>query len=177
MNSLLHYKSGNYEVKRQLHAITYRYTQELGQIMELLRDTRDYLEHKKIKEIIDENSYLIRVRGLVGMALVYFYSKLEGFTRSFFAQVLYHETGMTREQFNVKFHKFHDLRKKVIQERYHIRFPKRIYDLITLLRKERNDMVHLDRKAKPVFENIELCARKIFEYFQIIEQKVFSRLR
>ena len=177
MNSVSHHKPSSYEVKRQLHTITYSYTQELEQIMELLRDARDYLEHKKIKEIIDENSYLIRMRGLVGMALVYFYSKLEGFTRSFFAQVLHYEIGMTREQFNVEFHKFHDLRKKIIQERYHIRFPKRSYELITLLRKERNDMVHLDRKVKPVFENIELCARGLLEYFQIIKQEIFSRLR
>lgn len=50
MNSISHYKSRKFEVMRELHEIASNYTQELEQTFEFLRDSKDYLEFKKIKK-------------------------------------------------------------------------------------------------------------------------------
>ncbi len=136
MNSISHNKLSNFEVMRsKLHEITFNYTKEMEETFEFLRDSKDYLEFKKIKKDIDD-------------------------TRTFLAKVMNYE-GMSVEQFSLEFHKFHELRKKIIREKYHICYLKHVFRILRLLQNDRNDIVHLGKKAKPEFENIEYCFRII----------------
>jgi len=162
-------------MRSKLHEITFNYTQEMEQTFEFLRDSKDYLEFKKIKKDIDDSIYSVRMKSLMNMAIIYFYSIYEAFTRTFFAKVMNYE-GMSVEQFSLEFHKFHELRKKIIKEKYHIYYPKHVFRILRLLQNDRNDIVHLGKKAKPEFENIEYCFRIIVEYFLYIKKEIFSRL-
>lgn len=177
MNSITSQKSHNFEIKNRLNEITVYYTQELEQAYEFLRDSKDYLEFKKIKNNISAETYLIRMRTLMNMALVYIYSVYEAFTRAFFAEVVHHDLGLNRDQFNAHYHRFHDLNKRLMQERYHIRLPHRMYIVIKQLRNARNDIVHLGKKAEPVFENVEYCLSTTVEYFRFIENEIFFKIQ
>ncbi len=176
MNSISHYKSRNLEVLRELHEITFNYTKEMEETFEFLRDSKDYLEFKKIKKDIGESTYSVRMKSLMNMALTYFYSVYEAFTRTFFAKVMHYDEGMSIEYFNSEFHKLHELRKRVIKKKYQIRLPNHIFRVLRLFQTDRNDIVHLGKKAKPEFENIEYFFRVIAEYFEYIEKEIFSRL-
>lgn len=113
----------------------------------------------------------------MNMAFIYFYSVYEAFTRTFFARVMDCDEGMSIEQFNAEFHKFHELRKRVIKEKYQIYLPKQVFRILRLLQNDRNDIVHLGKNAKPESENIEYCFRIIADYFEFIEKEIFSRFK
>jgi len=173
MNSISHYKSRNLEVMRsKLHEITLNYTQEMEQTFEFLKDSKDYLEFKKIRKDIDDSTYSVRMKSLMNMAIIYFYSIYEAFTRTFFAKVLNYDLGMSVEEFNSEFHSAHEILKKVVKEKYQIYLPNRIFNVIRELQVARNNIVHFCKKAKTEFEIIENCFRRIVESFLNIEKKM-----
>jgi hypothetical protein len=87
-------------------------------------------------------------------------------------KAMFYDTGMSRDRFKAHFHRFHDLRKEVIQDRYQIYVPNQMHLFIKQLNLDHNNIVHAGREAKPIFENIELCCKLIIEYFIYIEKEI-----
>lgn len=172
MKNISHYKSRYLEIMRELHEITFNYTQEMEQTFEFLRVSKDYLEFKKIKKDIDDSTYSVRMKSLMNMALIYFYSAYEAFTRTFFAKVLNYDVGMSIEEFSSQFHSFHEILQKVVKEKYQIYLPNRIFKVLRELQVARNNIVHLGKKAKTEFEIIENCFKAIIESFLYIEKRI-----
>ncbi|MFX1392581.1 MAG: hypothetical protein ACFFAH_03310 [Promethearchaeota archaeon] len=160
---------------KELLKITVQYKQGIQQAFEFLKDSKDFLEFKRMKKSIDEEIYLGRLKSLINMAAVYFYSLHEGFTRDFFKEVISYDGGMSGSKFDEKYDRFHDI-IVLMRRRYHIRLPKEIFDIIDKLRMARNSIVHGMRDARPEFKIIELCYETIMNYFDFVQFEMSRKL-
>jgi len=155
-----------------LRDIIYYYKQELTQTFQFLKDSKDFLEYKKMAKKISAEVYTVRFSSLMNMALVYFYALYEGFNRTFFEKLLRHDTSISHREFKRRYPEFYDIKHKVIRGIYHIRISQEIFDVIDILRRARNGIVHLGKKCKQDFEIVDICYEAIVKYYELIEKEV-----
>ncbi|TFG30027.1 MAG: hypothetical protein EU532_01735 [Promethearchaeota archaeon] len=153
-----------------------RYIQEMSQTFEFLKDSKDYLEYKRMAKKISGTIYLVRFSSLMNMAVVYFYSLYEAFTRNFFGALLLRDNNISYQEYKIRYPRFHDVLEKVVRGIYDIFLPKHIYETINHLRIARNQIIHLGKNAKPSFDIIETCYDSLTEYFEFLDKKMPSQV-
>jgi hypothetical protein len=156
--------------------IMLQYRREMNQTFEFLKDSKDYLEYKRMAKKIGGTIYLVRFSSLINIAVVYLYSLYEAFTWNFFGALLLQDKNISYQEFKVRYPRFHDVLEKVVRGIYNIFLPKHIYETINHLRIARNQIIHLGKKAKPSFEIIEKCYDSITEYFEFIDKKILYQV-
>ena len=85
------------------------YRETVSHTFEFLKDSKDFLEYKRMGRKIDENTYLVRLKSLINMSLVYFYSLYEGFTRLYFQTLTFFDFGTDKDEFDKQYSRFHDI--------------------------------------------------------------------
>jgi len=158
------------------HQIMTQYRREMNQTFEFLKDSKDYLEYKRMAKKISGTIYLVRFSSLMNMAVVYFYSLYEAFTRNFFGALLLRDKNISYQEYKIRYPRFHDVLEKVVRGIYDIFLPKHIYETINHLRIARNQIIHLGKNAKPSFDIIEKCYDSITEYFEFLDKKIPSQV-
>ncbi len=121
------------QIRHILVEIVSKYKEIMFQTLELLKDSKDFLEFKKLNSKISQSIYERRLKNLVNMALIYFYSLYEGFTREFFITVEIHGSHITPQEFKKIYPRFHDIIDKLIKDKYSIYLPHQIFKIIKLL--------------------------------------------
>ena len=81
---------------------------------------------------IDENTYLIRLKSLINMSLVYFSSLYEGFTRIFFQTLTFFDFGTDKDEFDKQYPRFHDIIEILMKGRYKSPMERKVLNLILL---------------------------------------------
>jgi len=170
-------KNKAYQFREETHQIISDYKEILYQSVSFLRDSKNWLEFKKLKEIINDDVYYMRLKSLINMALVYFYSLYEGFTRAYFKNLTLNDFGLKESEFNRKFSAFHDIVKNLMKDIYKIHIPKNIFSNLKMLRDARHRIAHGVKNAKSDFAIVEICYQTLLEYFRYMENRitVFSK--
>ncbi|MFX0035166.1 MAG: hypothetical protein ACFE9I_05950 [Candidatus Hermodarchaeota archaeon] len=139
---------------------------------EFLKDSKDWLEYKKMNKKVNEESYNIRLKSLINMALVYFYSLYEGFTREFFKKLTMNDLKITKSEFDSRYQSFHDIIEKLMKDLYKIHIPDNVFSVIMKLRIARHNIAHGEKDAKSDFDIVKICFQALFEYFQYMENNI-----
>ena len=126
-------KTKNFQFREDTFRFISDYRETVSHTFEFLNDSKDFLEYKKGSRKIDENSYLVRLKSLINMSLVYFYSLYEGFTRIFFQTLTFFDFGIDKDEFDKRYSRFHDIIENLMKGRYKIFLPDNIFTIIMKL--------------------------------------------
>lgn len=121
---------------------------------------------------IDDNTYLVRLKSLINMSLVYFYSLYEGFTRTYFKALTFLDFGPDKDEFDKHYTRFHDIIENLMKGLYKIFLPDNIFAIIMKLREARNKIAHGEKSAKSDFAIVEICYQALMDYFQFMEKEI-----
>ena len=161
---------------KELHDIKIRYQTIVSETFEVLKVSKDFIEFQKKKGCYDDEIYTIRLKSLNNMAGVYFMALFEGYTRTFFKEVVNIKYGIEKKQFDKWYFKINDILNEILRDKFHINLNRQFkqWNIIKELRNARNQVVHNGKNILPKFEIIETCFEALIAYFNFIESRVFK---
>ncbi len=164
--SIKHQKS---QFTKETGQIVSEYKEVIYHTFEFLKDSKDWLEYKKMRRKFNDDIYNIKLKSLINMSLVYFYSLYEGFTRAYLKKLAMNDLGITESEFNRRYPSFHDIIEKLMKRLYKIHIPNNIFSNIMKLRIARHKIAHGEKSARAEFIIVEICYQTLLEYFQYME--------
>ncbi|UCC20833.1 MAG: hypothetical protein JSV62_06015 [Promethearchaeota archaeon] len=166
-----------YQHREDSMRVISEYTEVVNHTFAFLRDSKGYLEYKRQQNEIDDKIYNMRLKSLINMTLVYFYSLYEGFTRAYFKKLVMIDFDITEDKFDKQYSNFHDIIEKLMRGTYKIRLPQKTYSTLMKLREARHNIAHGKKNAKSDFAIVGLCFQTLLDYFQYMESYagLFSR--
>ena len=167
-------KTKTHQFRIETNQLISEYKEIISHTYEFLKDSKDWLEYKRVKRKVDGDIYSIKLKSLINMALVYFYSLYEGFTTRFFKKLTMNDFEIDEAQFKKQYPRFHDIVEKLMKRVYKFYIPKRMYSVIMLLREARHNIAHGEKNAKSEFGIIEICYHTLLEYFHYVENRRYT---
>jgi hypothetical protein len=158
----------------ELHEIVIHHKQTAEHTLKLLKDTKDYLEFQR-NNGLSEPYYMERLKILINMGIVYYYSLYEGFTRFFFRKVAVYDLEIPEENFEDWYPEFKHI-IRLIKTRYHIYLKKDMFQIIMKLRDARHNIAHGKGNAKSEFEILVICHQELMQYFELIHHTMVRYL-
>lgn len=151
-----------------------QYIERISHTFKVIEDSKVFLKFERKEGRIDNETYTMRLKCVINMAIVYFYSLYEGYTWKVFKKVALIDLGMSEGDFKKEYPEFKDLKRKLIKKKF--RIPKYIYESIETVRKGRNKIVHDGGEARAEFEVIKNSYHIFIDYFKYINDKILNKL-
>ncbi len=156
----------------KVNEITDQYVERITHAYNIIKNSADFLDYKKKNGTIDNKTHTTRLKCLVNMTIVYFYSLYEGFTRKVFRYVAAVKFRINEKEFNDDYHKPRDLFVKFVRKQCGIRIPDDMFEYIMIIKNGRNDIVHEGQDARAEFKVIRRSYRLFIHYFNFIRDRI-----